>query len=69
MLAGSPSVAPKEVLGHFTVFALSCVVGYYVVDVIARAAYTADAMTNAISGYYRGWGIVADWRGWLGETS
>jgi NAD(P) transhydrogenase subunit alpha len=25
------NVAPKEFLGHFTVFALSCVVGYYVV--------------------------------------
>ena len=37
------SVAPKEFLGHFTVFALSCVVGYYVVwNVSPCAAYAAD---------------------------
>ncbi|MGQ7789842.1 proton-translocating transhydrogenase family protein [Shigella flexneri] len=46
------SVAPKEFLGHFTVFALACVVGYYVVWNIARAAYTVDV------GYQRDFRII-----------
>ena len=33
-------VAPKEFLGHFTVFALSCVVGYYVVWNVSHALHT-----------------------------
>ncbi|XNM56444.1 hypothetical protein ACLK1Z_09405 [Escherichia coli] len=33
------SVAPKEFLGHFTVFALACVVGYYVVWIRTRCIH------------------------------
>jgi NAD(P) transhydrogenase subunit alpha len=33
-------VAPKEFLGHFTVFALACVVGYYVVWNVSHALHT-----------------------------
>ncbi|WAT02471.1 Re/Si-specific NAD(P)(+) transhydrogenase subunit alpha [Rouxiella chamberiensis] len=44
-------VAPKEFLSHFTVFALSCVVGYYVVWNVSHALHTPlMAVTNAISG-------------------
>lgn len=43
-------VAPKEFLGHF-VFALSCVVGYYVVWNVSHALHTPlMSVTNAISG-------------------
>lgn len=45
------SVAPKEFLGHFTVFALSCIVGYYVVWNVSHALHTPlMSVTNAISG-------------------
>ncbi|ARD38469.1 Re/Si-specific NAD(P)(+) transhydrogenase subunit alpha [Edwardsiella ictaluri] len=45
------SVAPKEFLSHFTVFALSCVVGYYVVWNVSHALHTPlMSVTNAISG-------------------
>ncbi|EII8387830.1 Re/Si-specific NAD(P)(+) transhydrogenase subunit alpha [Salmonella enterica] len=44
-------VAPKEFLGHFTVFALACVVGYYVVWNVSHALHTPlMSETNAISG-------------------
>ncbi|EOU1310800.1 Re/Si-specific NAD(P)(+) transhydrogenase subunit alpha [Cronobacter sakazakii] len=45
------NVAPKEFLGHFTVFALACVVGYYVVWNVYHALHTPlMSVTNAISG-------------------
>ncbi|AFJ47326.1 Re/Si-specific NAD(P)(+) transhydrogenase subunit alpha [Shimwellia blattae] len=45
------NVAPAEFLGHFTVFALSCVVGYYVVWNVSHALHTPlMSVTNAISG-------------------
>ena len=45
------NVAPKDFLGHFTVFALSCVVGYYVVWNVSHALHTPlMSVTNAISG-------------------
>ncbi len=45
------NVAPKEFLGHFTVFALACVVGYYVVWNVNHALHTPlMSVTNAISG-------------------
>ncbi|ELY2508483.1 Re/Si-specific NAD(P)(+) transhydrogenase subunit alpha [Cronobacter sakazakii] len=45
------NVAPKEFLGHFTVFALACVVGYYVVWNVSHALHTPlMSVTNAISG-------------------
>ncbi|QPR27183.1 Re/Si-specific NAD(P)(+) transhydrogenase subunit alpha [Edwardsiella hoshinae] len=45
------SVAPSEFLSHFTVFALSCVVGYYVVWNVSHALHTPlMSVTNAISG-------------------
>ncbi|EBM4241739.1 Re/Si-specific NAD(P)(+) transhydrogenase subunit alpha [Salmonella enterica] len=44
-------VAPKEFPGHFTVFALACVVGYYVVWNVSHALHTPlMSVTNAISG-------------------
>ncbi|MBJ3816163.1 Re/Si-specific NAD(P)(+) transhydrogenase subunit alpha [Shimwellia pseudoproteus] len=45
------NVAPAEFLGHFTVFALACVVGYYVVWNVSHALHTPlMSVTNAISG-------------------
>ncbi|WP_276643799.1 Re/Si-specific NAD(P)(+) transhydrogenase subunit alpha [Siccibacter turicensis] len=45
------NVAPKEFLGHFTVFALACIVGYYVVWNVSHALHTPlMSVTNAISG-------------------
>ena len=45
------AVAPPEFLGHFTVFALSCVVGYYVIFNVTHALHTPlMSETNAISG-------------------
>ncbi|RJT40191.1 Re/Si-specific NAD(P)(+) transhydrogenase subunit alpha [Rahnella woolbedingensis] len=45
------NVAPQEFLSHFTVFALSCVVGYYVVWNVSHALHTPlMSVTNAISG-------------------
>jgi NAD(P) transhydrogenase subunit alpha len=43
--------APVEFLGHFTVFVLACVVGYYVVWNVTHALHTPlMSETNAISG-------------------
>ncbi|MFZ1873307.1 Re/Si-specific NAD(P)(+) transhydrogenase subunit alpha [Serratia sp. D1N4] len=43
--------APQEFLSHFTVFALACVVGYYVVWNVSHALHTPlMSVTNAISG-------------------
>lgn len=45
------SVAPPAFLGHFTVFVLACVVGYYVVWNVTHALHTPlMSVTNAISG-------------------
>lgn len=45
------SVSPAAFLSHFTVFALSCVVGYYVVWNVSHALHTPlMSVTNAISG-------------------
>ncbi|MDF7670109.1 Re/Si-specific NAD(P)(+) transhydrogenase subunit alpha [Orbaceae bacterium ESL0721] len=42
---------PASFLGHFTVFALSCVVGYYVVWNVTHSLHTPlMSVTNAISG-------------------
>jgi len=44
-------VSPPEFLSHFTVFALACVVGYYVVWNVTHALHTPlMSVTNAISG-------------------
>ncbi|MBI6547331.1 Re/Si-specific NAD(P)(+) transhydrogenase subunit alpha [Xenorhabdus lircayensis] len=44
-------LAPKEFLSHFTVFALSCIVGYYVVWNVSHSLHTPlMSVTNAISG-------------------
>ena len=60
-------VAPKEFLGHFTVFALSCVVGYYVVWNVSHALHTPlMSVTNAISGIIVV-GALLQIGGWLGE--
>lgn len=51
LFAWLANVAPKEFLSHFTVFALSCVVGYYVVWNVSHSLHTPlMAVTNAISG-------------------
>jgi NAD(P) transhydrogenase subunit alpha len=43
--------SPSEFLGHFTVFVLACVVGYYVVWNVTHALHTPlMSVTNAISG-------------------
>ncbi len=45
------SVVPASFLSHFTVFALSCVVGYYVVWNVSHSLHTPlMSVTNAISG-------------------
>ena len=45
------SLAPGSFLGHFTVFALAVVVGYYVISNVSHALHTPlMAETNAISG-------------------
>ena len=45
------SVSPAVFLGHFTVFALAVIVGYYVISNVAHALHTPlMAETNAISG-------------------
>jgi NAD(P) transhydrogenase subunit alpha len=45
------TVSPPEFLGHFTVFALSVFVGYYVISHVAHALHTPlMAETNAVSG-------------------
>ena len=44
-------VSPAAFLGHFTVFALACVVGYYVIFNVTHALHTPlMSETNAISG-------------------
>lgn len=44
-------IAPKDFLSHFTVFALACVVGYYVVWNVSHSLHTPlMSVTNAISG-------------------
>lgn len=45
------SVAPTDFLTHFTVFALACVIGYYVVWNVSHSLHTPlMSVTNAISG-------------------
>jgi NAD(P) transhydrogenase subunit alpha len=45
------SVAPPAFLGHFTVFALAVIVGFYVINNVSHALHTPLlAETNAISG-------------------
>ena len=45
------SVAPPEFLSHFTVFLLSCIVGYHVVWNVSHSLHTPlMSVTNAISG-------------------
>lgn len=48
---GLASVSPAVFLGYFTVFALACVVGYYVIFNVKHALHTPlMSETNAISG-------------------
>ena len=59
MFAVLASVAPESFLGHFTVFALAVVVGYYVISNVAHALHTPlMAETNAISGIILVGGIL-----------
>lgn len=51
LLALIGQTAPHELLGHFTVFALAIIVGYYVVWNVTHALHTPlMSVTNAISG-------------------
>jgi NAD(P) transhydrogenase subunit alpha len=51
--------APSEFLGHFTVFALAVVVGYYVISNVSHALHTPlMSETNAISGIILVGGIL-----------
>lgn len=51
LFAWVASVAPAAFLGHFAVFVLACVVGYYVVWNVTHALHTPlMSVTNAISG-------------------
>ncbi|MCK0117713.1 Re/Si-specific NAD(P)(+) transhydrogenase subunit alpha [Isoptericola sp. S6320L] len=52
LLAGlAVAVSPPDAVGHFTVFALAVVVGYYVISAVTHALHTPlMAQTNAISG-------------------
>jgi NAD(P) transhydrogenase subunit alpha len=51
--------SPGEFLGHFTVFALAVVAGYYVISNVAHALHTPlMAETNAISGIILVGGIL-----------
>jgi NAD(P) transhydrogenase subunit alpha len=53
------SLAPGSFLGHFTVFALAVVVGYYVISNVSHALHTPlMAETNAISGIILVGGIL-----------
>ena len=53
------SFAPSSFLGHFTVFALAVVVGYYVISNVSHALHTPlMAETNAISGIILVGGIL-----------
>ena len=45
------AVSPASFLGHFTVFALAVVIGYYVIGNVHHALHTPlMSVTNAISG-------------------
>src|SRR5665647_129249 len=51
LFLGLAKVSPAAFLGHFTVFALACVVGYYVIFNVTHALHTPlMSETNAISG-------------------
>lgn len=52
LLAGlAVAASPPDAVGHFTVFALAVVVGYYVISAVTHALHTPlMAQTNAISG-------------------
>ncbi len=52
-------VSPPDFLGHFTVFVLACVVGYYVIWNVTHALHTPlMSVTNAISGIIVVGGLV-----------
>ncbi len=51
LIAWIAMYAPAAFLGHFTVFILSCVIGYYVVWNVSHALHTPlMSITNAVSG-------------------
>ena len=51
LFAALAAYSPPAFLGHFTVFALSCVVGFYVITNVNHALHTPlMSVTNAISG-------------------
>jgi NAD(P) transhydrogenase subunit alpha len=50
-LFGLIAIAPHELQGHLTVFALAIVIGYYVIGHVHHALHTPlMSVTNAISG-------------------
>jgi NAD(P) transhydrogenase subunit alpha len=51
LLFGVAAFSPNELIGHFTVFALAVVVGFYVIGHVHHALHTPlMSVTNAISG-------------------
>jgi NAD(P) transhydrogenase subunit alpha len=51
LLFGVTAFSPNELIGHFTVFALAVVVGFYVIGHVHHALHTPlMSVTNAISG-------------------
>ena len=51
LFVGIGIYAPQEFIGHFTVFILACIIGYYVVWNVTHALHTPlMSVTNAISG-------------------
>ena len=51
MVVASPALSKGTFLGHFTVFALAVIVGFYVISNVAHALHTPlMSETNAISG-------------------
>ena len=50
LILGVGSVAPKDFMGHFTVFILACFVGWQVIWNVSAALHTPlMSVTNAIS--------------------
>ncbi len=59
LFALASAYAPSEFLGHFTVFVLAVVVGYYVISNVSHALHTPlMSETNAISGIILVGGIL-----------
>ena len=71
VFAAIATVSPSSFLGHFTVFALAVVVGYYVIGHVHHALHTPlMSVTNAISGIIVVGALIqlGQWGGGLGAV-